>query len=241
MSRISFENYGKRANRLPNLAMASGRYALQDAAQRRIVADVVSKLELRPEDRLLEIGCGIGALLVPLSFLVAEATGLDHPSCIERLQGTFRGENLTLVAGDFLDAKGPLETTRAKFDKILCYSVLHSLADEAEVSIFVAKAIRLLAPGGRALFGDLPNKSRKQRFLASPAGKAFEREWRKRLRKEKIPALPDDPRLVRFDDNSLLRMCGECRRQGLEAYILPQPVDLPFGHTREDLLVVNSA
>ncbi len=146
------------------------------------------------------------------------------------------------MAGNFLDETLRLTgKSEARFDKILCYSVLHYLADEIEVFAFVARALRLLAPGGSLLLGDLPNESRKRRFLSSPAGKAFARRWekqKKHLEREDGLALPEDPQLVRFDDALVLQICGECRKQGLDAYILPQPPNLPFGHTREDVLVV---
>jgi 2-polyprenyl-3-methyl-5-hydroxy-6-metoxy-1,4-benzoquinol methylase len=247
VSRISFENYGRRARKLADATLATARYTIQKAAQKRIVADVAAKLDLQPEDRLLEIGCGIGMLLVPLSFLVEQATGIDHRSCVQRLQRSFCGENLRLVAGNFLDAKVRVQERGALgFDKILCYSVLHYLSDEDEVFAVLDRALGLLEPGGRVLLGDLPNESLKERFLSSPAGRAFTKSWKKAQAKERAEngpelGLPEDPRLVHFDDALVLKICADCRRRGFDAYILPQQGDLPFGHTREDLLIVRPA
>jgi hypothetical protein len=53
----------------------AGRYAFQAEAERLILADVMSKLQLDPADTLLVVGCGPGTLLIPLSFVVAQATG----------------------------------------------------------------------------------------------------------------------------------------------------------------------
>jgi hypothetical protein len=41
-------------------------------------------------------------------------------------------------------------------DRVLVYAVLHYVTNEAEGELFVRKAIGLLAPGGLALFGNLP-------------------------------------------------------------------------------------
>lgn len=40
-----------------------------------------------------------------------------------------------------------------------------------------------------------------------------------------------------FDDFLLILMAC-LRKRGCHACLLPQPPDLPFGHTREDLLVL---
>ena len=41
-----------------------------------------------------------------------------------------------------------------------------------------------------------------------------------------------------FGDDEILDFAKRYRSRGFHAYILPQPPGLPFGHTREDLLIV---
>jgi hypothetical protein len=41
-----------------------------------------------------------------------------------------------------------------------------------------------------------------------------------------------------FDDKTVLELAGRFRSEGFHAYMLPQPADLPFGRTREDMLVI---
>jgi 2-polyprenyl-3-methyl-5-hydroxy-6-metoxy-1,4-benzoquinol methylase len=241
LSEISFENYGRRARDLKDPTCVAGRYALQATAERQILPDVAQKLQLGPEDRLLDIGCNVGNLLIPLSFLVGSVTGVDHANCLEKLRTRYQAENLRLLPGNFLEV-----TIDEHFDKILCYSVLHYLADEREVDRFLSKALRLLAPGGKALFGDVPNQSRKERFLNSEQGNAFERQWQERVNKKtdnhnpQIELVPDHT-LVQFDDELLLQICGKYRNEGFDCYILPQPSHLPFGNTREDILFIRPA
>ncbi|MEI8309163.1 MAG: class I SAM-dependent methyltransferase [Verrucomicrobiota bacterium] len=238
MSRISYENYGELASRLMNTTLIAGRYGVQKEAERRIVADVYQKLKLEPRDSLLEIGCNVGNLLVPLSFLVARCSGIDHPACLAKLRTRHPGENLDLIEGNFLD----LQITDS-FGKLLCYSVLHCIG-QGELFPFIDKALALLTPGGRALFGDLPNASLKARFLASNVGKEFEKEWRGMLVKSTSqpsanpPGLEPDPDTASFDDDRLMEIVLRYRNLGFHVYLLPQPPDLPFGNTREDLLIV---
>ena len=160
MSRITFENYGKSARKNQDLTIVSGRYEIQKPAERKIVLDVASKLSLCSEDKLLEIGCGPGNLLIPLSFLVSAATGIDHPDVCVRLKERFVGQNLNLIGINFLD----FEDLEGKYDKILIYSVINTLTDENEALRFIDKAVQLLAPGGILMIGDIANSDRKNRF-----------------------------------------------------------------------------
>jgi len=239
MSRMSYEHYGRGAGHA-NPTVAGGRYAYQAQSERLIVLDVASKLELCPADDLLEIGCGPGNLLIPLSFLCQSATGIDHPDLVRRLSERFAGpRQIAVMPGNFLDVQPP----ERSYSKIFMYAMLHYLSSIEEVLAFVGKAAGLLRPGGRMLLGDLPNADHKRRFLATRAGRDFDDTWRAD-RDRAAPAdgdFPgeDDDRLVgAFDDAGIARIALEMRAAGFESYILEQPADLPFGHTREDILVV---
>jgi SAM-dependent methyltransferase len=238
MSRISYENYGELASRLENTTLIAGRYGVQKDAERRIAADVYHKLKLEPQDSLLEVGCNVGNLLVPLSFLVGRCVGIDHPACLAKLRTRHPGENLDLIEGNFLDLQ-----LSDKYSKILSYSVLHCIG-QSELFPFIDKAVNLLAPGGRALFGDLPNASLKARFLDSHAGKEFEKNWRALLEQSNnqasapAPELEPDPDTASFDDARLMEIVLRYRNLGFHVYLLPQPCDLPFGNTREDLVII---
>jgi len=235
MSKISFENYGKLARELEDSTVIAGRHAVQADAERGILPDVMRKLQIEAGDRVLDIGCNAGNLLIPLSFLVREITGIDHASCIEKLNQRFTAANARLIAGNFLEI-----LIDGSYEKILCYSVLHYLSGKAEVFQLISQTLALLSPGGRALFGDIPNKSKKARFLNSPAGKEFEQQWQELVKSQNRGSkieLAEDPKLVSFDDEFLLEICRKYRAEGFEAYLTPQPGSLPFGNTREDLVI----
>lgn len=242
MSEISFENYGRRARDLKDPTQMAARYQIQKEGERRILIDVVQKLGLAPDDVVLDLGCNVGNLLIPLSFLVGEIVGVDHSNCIARLQERFDGPNVRLIAGNFLDIS--IDKT---FSKILCYSVLHYLKDSNEVFEFMDKALSLLKPGGTALFGDIPNRSLKERFLQSDAGREFVRKWealKERDSKQESmydESLPPDPCLVHFDDAFVLEILDRYRAREFHSFALPQLPSLPFGHTREDILITRFA
>lgn len=59
MGRISFENYGKRAELLSDFTFMAGRYPSQKEAEKFIVIDIVNKLNISPSDVCLDIGCGL--------------------------------------------------------------------------------------------------------------------------------------------------------------------------------------
>jgi len=239
MGRISYENYALLARSKTNRAEKAGRYNIQQNALRRVVLDVATKLELRPEHDLLEIGCGTGELLIPISFLVKSVTGVDHPVVLKALESRFSSENLSCVPGNFLDVE-----IKGRFDRVLVYSVVQLLSDEDELLRFVTKAASLLRPAGSMLIGDFPNLDKKARFLSTEAGRAFEKEWKLELARtggRDLPDLVPDNQFVRCDDPTLCRMVAHLRKEGLDTYLLPQSPKLPFGRTREDVLATRQA
>ncbi|MCE0556214.1 class I SAM-dependent methyltransferase [Motilimonas sp. E26] len=231
-----YHAYGARASSINNHTQIAGRYGVQELAEKRIVPDILHKLDLQATDNLLEIGCGTGNLLIPMSFICRSVTGIDHPSCLDKLTKRYQHSGQSLVAGNFLDVD---LITLPKFEKILVYSVLHCLADEGEVFDFIDKALKLLKPGGRLLLGDIPNKDRKNRFLSSQAGADFLTDWNEQVKQSGIdePAFEAVTSSVGFDDQLVLQILAHVRRQNCESYVCSQPCDLPFGNTREDIIV----
>lgn len=242
MGKKTFQQYGELADTDYSPSVKSGRYWIQAGNEPRLILDILSKLALQPTDRLLEIGCGAGNLLIPLSFMVAHATGIDHPKVIENLEKRFPDSGVRLVGSDFLDY-GPEPDER--YEKVLINSVLGVLSDEDEALRFIEKAAGLLVPGGRILIGDIANVDKKGRFIGTKFGKAFEREWKGRVdasdgvveENEAAAFFRNDDRMLVQTDEFVLGLVRRFRRPGWEAYCLPQPADLPFGYTREDVLI----
>lgn len=247
MSRASYEAYGERARLMRDPLKASARLTMRRAQEKLIVGDIVEKLDLKPADRLLDIGCGIGNLTIPLSFLVADVLGVDHPDCVARLQRRIPEERVRVLAGNWLD----LELGES-FTKVLVYSVLHYLTNMAEVGMFVEKALKCLERGGAMLLGDLPSQDFRERFDNTPEGSTFNANWNRGIEASLAEEaeiftemsmatvthlLQPDPQTMIFHDLDLLQLVGSIRKAGFDAWILPQDNDLPFRTQREDILV----
>jgi len=242
MFRSMFDAYGELSKRDVTLTEKAGRYAFQGEAQQRVLSDVLDKLDLGPACRLLEIGCGPGNLLIPLSFFVKEAVGIDHPDVVTLGRERFRDQRIRWIEGEFPNIE-PL----APFNRILIYSVLHTLKDRPGVVRFIDAVLEVLAPEGRLLIGDIPSSGKKKRFRSSEAGSRFDSEWQRELSLQQKAGKADFAHVFdgvdsvgAFGDNEILEILARYRDRGFNAYLLPQPPDLPFGRTREDILIIRT-
>jgi|SRR3989338_1215456 len=232
-----YEAYGSLACTAESATVKAGRRNIQADDEKRVPADVAEKLGLLPAHTLLEIGCGPGAILCPLSKKVAHATGIDHPDVIAVARAQCKSVNVTFIAGQF-----PAVGIKEKFDRVLAYSVLHYMPDMSAVEKFIDAATALLKPCGKLLLGDLPNADNTRRFRESEMGKAFEVAWRARMAGELKGGDPfeifaDANMLRTFDDEKIVHLVARYRKAGFNVYILPQSPDLPAGYTREDMLI----
>ena len=237
MGNNTFQNYALLAGENITLTEKSGRYPSQEDAEKRIIFDIAEKLDLQPDDALLDIGSGVGQLTIPLSFMVRQVTAIDHPTVLKEFRARFTGLNISSVAGDFVD----VEVGAEKYQKVLMYSVIQTVSDLTHFRLFISKAVNALKPGGRFLLGDLPNRDKKKRFNESDEGIIFNETWAN-LEQSKTDVredllLPDDKR-VEISDDLIVETLSQYRREGLHVYVLDQPSNLPWGKTREDLLFI---
>lgn len=217
----------------------NGRYLAQKKAEKNIPADITSKLKPTSHDHFLDIGCGLGLNLSPFADIVEKATGCDHPNVIAKLKKIYPDTQVELLGGNFLDLD-----FSTKYTKILAYSVLPALPNKDVLYAFVDKALDLLHPMGRALLGDLSNIDKKNRFMSSERGKAFQKQW-ENLRSESkneqdVSQFQEKEDLfsVTIDDKFTMDLVRHIRKRGFHAYVVNQPQNLPFGNTREDILIV---
>lgn len=241
-SERAIDGYGKIAHLDLNTTARAGRYSFQEAQMRRILPEILPKLQLEPQHEVLEIGCGTGMLLIPMSFLVARVVGLDHPKVVEELAGRLPGNDITLVGGAFPDT-----TVEGKFDRVVTYSVIQCLPSFEDAKVFARAAAGYLKPGGRLLIGDVASADKKKRFAASDFGKQFEQDWARlraesgELKEAELEAqkiLASSSVLGGMTDAQIMELILDLRGEGYEAYLLPQDPELPFGRTREDILVI---
>lgn len=234
-----YDIYGKMAedNFLSDI-LQNGRLHAQLEAEKFVPNDVIQKLHIRSEDRFLDIGCGLGLNLFPISERVAHAVGCDHPSVIEKLKSRDKHKDIELIGGNFMEVEFV-----EKFSKILAYSVIPALPSIKVVYTFIDRILDILTPDGCCLLGDLPNLDKKNRFFASKRGEKFQEAWQKLAGNNReiddVTAYAEgiDGTSPKFDDEVLLSLQRYLRTRGYDAYIKPQLSKLPFGNTREDIII----
>ncbi len=130
-----------------------------DRDLRRLVGDVLRKLDPPVDGSVLEIGCGTGILSVPIARRVRRFVGIDFAEEAiavlgERLGREGLSQRCELKVLDMLAA--PEQDRPADFDRVLMYAVLHYARSDEEGIGFLRAAVGSLRPGGVALVGNLP-------------------------------------------------------------------------------------
>lgn len=123
---------------------------------------VITALNLKKTDTLLDIGCGPGLYTVPCAALVRSVVAMDFvPAFVAAAKKNAAGyQNVRAMRGDLRR----LPFRKNSFDKILVGSVLHYLEDMAEVKRVLGDLRRMLRPGGRALLTMVPDLARKESY-----------------------------------------------------------------------------
>jgi len=183
--------------------------------------------------RVLDIGPGCGELprrlIAGAEALEQELVLIDHKAMLDHLPPS---PAVRRIEGRFPDDFGEA----GQFDAILLYSVLQTVIIEANPFAFVDAAAALLRPGGALLIGDMPNFSKLRRFLASERGQEHHKAYMRTDEAPEIPAFA--PAVDRIDDGLVFGLLSRARMAGYDAYLLPQPLELPLANRREDMLIV---
>lgn len=137
---------------------------------------LLADLDLMPGERVLEVGCGVGAVLGELAAAeqTLELTGLDRSAeqvAGARLHLGSRGVRATLVVGDAL----ALPFADGSFDRVVMVWMLEHLPSEPMRVAALREARRVLRPGGRidltetdyGLFRATPRDAAIDAFLAA--------------------------------------------------------------------------
>jgi hypothetical protein len=96
----------------------------------------------------------------------------------------------------------------------------------------------LLAPGGFALIGDIPNVSKRNRFFSSEEGILFHQ---KNHGPNSFPDINwNEKKPGEFNDEDVFSILKMARVKGIEAFVLQQNSLLPMANRREDILFVKN-
>jgi len=117
--------------------------------------------ELRPGDRVLDLGCGTGRFVAAARDAGADVVGVDIAErALERARRVAPGADLRLVSDD-----GTLPLGHGEVDLVWCSEVLEHVPDTAG---FLTEVRRVLRRGGRLLL-TVPDHGRLKRTLLALA------------------------------------------------------------------------
>ncbi|MDX2394016.1 amino acid adenylation domain-containing protein [Streptomyces sp. DK15] len=149
---------------------------------------------------LLDLGCGSGMILTRLAAAAARAVGVDvSAESLAALRTRLDGMGLSRVELRQGDVTSAGDVTGV--DLVLCNSVVPYLHGQTHLARTVAAALRACAPGGRAVFGDVKDRTVQDAFHASVvlegadetmSVEVLRTRWRRRVALD--PYLLVDPR-----------------------------------------------
>lgn len=214
----------------------------REGFKHKIFADILSKLPILAEttgQTILDIGPGCAELPHLLIDLCVQREHrlvlVDSEEMLSQLPPG--GSGTIKVPGRFPDNFAAVQAAVGDggASAILCYSVLHYVYVDTNLFTFIDSTVDLLSDGGRALIGDIPNFSKRNRFFASPTGQAFHRRF---MKTEAAPEVNfNELHAGKIDDAVLFGIIQRAQASGCDAYLLPQGADLPMSNRRDDLLI----
>lgn len=122
----------------------------------QIVDLIKLKLKLSKSDNLLEVGCGAGMLLIPLSKYVKHFWGADYSEPHIKAMKKHFNVNALVAKADKL----PFNDN--EFNKILCHSVFQYFPSLNYAKKSISEMIRVCGHGGRILIMDIPDLAKKK-------------------------------------------------------------------------------
>jgi len=183
----------------------------------------------------MDIGCGCSK---PVLMLIEYARMNNHTVYLidskEMLDNIKDESFVNKIACEFPLCK-EIELLKAKMDYIIVYSVLHHIVMHSNYISFIDTIVELLTNGGKVLIADLPNSTKKKRFLSSQNGIKFHQEW---SGENTIPnVIWNELEKNLIDDGIIFSILQRYRNMGCETYLLEQKDGLPMNKTREDILI----
>jgi hypothetical protein len=241
LAKIGFEDFRAMAvdHSLNDYEKIGAYEAFRRGYESAIFRDILSKLPPLHEEARRVIDIGPGCSDLP-RLLIEWCAGKHHQLVMvdsaEMLSLLPDAGCLQKVPARFPECDTLIQSGEGTFDVVLVYSVVQYVFREASIWDFVDKALSLLAPGGTMLIGDIANASKRRRFFSGEAGMQFHKAFMKTDEAPRVEFNRLDPGTI--DDAVVLGLVARARAQGFDAYILPQPPDLPMANRREDMLLV---
>ena len=130
---------------------------MSEDALENIINVFKEKLALDCTDKILEVGCGSGMILEPLSKQVSSVAGVDFASSlIAKIQQIIPNGEFHIAEANSL----PFDS--CTFDKILSFSVFQYFPDFGYAQDVLNEMVRCIKNKGRICICDIPDLARKQ-------------------------------------------------------------------------------
>lgn len=209
--------------------LASTGHIVPDEDFARLGATLAEWLQLRGDERVLDVGCASGTLTSQWAHRARNVVGIDFS---ERLaaEAERRHGNDRLRFASAEAAALPFES--GSFDCVVCFNVLLSLPDHAYAMRAVGELGRVVRPGGKILLGSLPDERCQVRFFELLQG---HQPWPRRvLGKLKNRLRPRETKILWFDVGGLRR---EFERAGWQVELHDDPPFANYRHYRKTLVL----
>jgi SAM-dependent methyltransferase len=137
-------------------------------------AGLLDQLQLRGDERLLDMGCGRGAVLLMAAqrLTTGRAVGVDLWRSIDQSGNAMEATQRNAVAEGVADRielhtgdMTALPFGDNSFDVVLSSLAIHNISDGAGRDKAIAEAVRVLRPGGRLMITDIRSTRQYQQQL----------------------------------------------------------------------------
>jgi arsenite methyltransferase len=135
---------------------------------------VLGGMSLRGDERVLDLGCGRGAVLTMVARCLSTGTvtgldlwttldqsGLSEEACRENAVREGVSDRIVLLTGDM---QAP-PFADGSFDLVVSSLAIHNIRNSSGRALAIAQIVRVLAPGGRVVIADIRRTSAYAREL----------------------------------------------------------------------------